>query len=292
VTGLPAILLICVVSLLAVSGLSAGAQRREPAPDLAATLARVSSRVEAWYFRAQNVVATEHVTIQPLRADLAPAGFPRRLAFELRVQWDPSRSGPGDKPVANVVREPLRLPGTVNDRNDPGCTDPKPVSPEPLAMLLRANLHESTFAVAGTGRVDGRAAIMLDYRGVGSLAPDIRWTEECVSVSVPGRSRGRIWVDAASYDVVRMDDRLAGEFEFDVPASQVRRGASRTMVVERAESSTRYRRVVFDDPVEELLLPASIDTLTVVRGGGTQRLRIAQRFSAYRRFLTGGRVVD
>jgi hypothetical protein len=40
------------------------------------------------------------------------------------------------------------------------------------------------------------------------------------------------------------------------------------------------------------MLPASIDTVTVVRGAGTQRMRISQRFSAYRRFLTGGRIVD
>ena len=64
------------------------------------------------------------------------------------------------------------------------------------------------------------------------------------------------------------------------------------MVIERAESSIRRKRVGFRDPEETLMLPAAIDTLTVIRGGDSQRVRITQRFSDYRRFLTGGRVVN
>ena len=47
------------------------------------------------------------------------------------------------------------------------------------------------------------------------------------------------------------------------------------------------RSVSFVDPEEVLMLPAEIETVTVIRGGGTQRNRITQRFSDYRRFLTG-----
>ena len=159
-------------------------------------------------------------------------------------------------------------------------------------MLLAARHHESEFSLAGTERVDGRQAIRIDYRGVISLPEEITWTDDCVSLLLPGRSRGRVWIDAATYDVLRMDDRLVGTFEFDVPRDHVRRGAARSMVIERAESSIRYRRVVFQDPEEALLLPASIDSLTVIRGASTQRVRITQRFSDYRRFLTDGRIVD
>ena len=63
------------------------------------------------------------------------------------------------------------------------------------------------------------------------------------------------------------------------------------MVIERAESSIRYKPVEFQDPEETLLLPASVDTLTVIGGGSTQRVRITQRFSDYRRFLTDSRIV-
>ena len=261
--------------------------------DLAQALARVGQRLEQWYARARSVVSTETVWIQPLRSDLTPADFPRRLAFELRVAWDPDRTGPGGLPVANVLREPVKRNGRSSpDREDPGCMDPKPVSPEPLAMLLPARLGESEFSAAGAGQVEGRRALMIDYRGRADAPSEITWTDECVSVTLPGRSRGRIWVDAATYDVLRMDDRLVGTFEFDVPREHVRRGAARSMVIERAETSIRYKPVEFQDPRETLMLPAAIDTLTVIRGGSTQRVRITQRLSDYRRFLTSGRVVD
>jgi hypothetical protein len=91
--------------------------------------------------------------------------------------------------------------------------------------------------------------------------------------------------------VLRVDDRLVGTFRFDVPRGHVRRGAASDMVIERAESSTRYRRVMFRDPEESLMLPSAIDTVTVIRGNGRQRIRISQRFSDHRRFLTDGRLI-
>ena len=261
-------------------------------PDLAATLRRMSSRVEHWYSRAQTVVSTETVAIQPLRADMSPAESPRRLAFDLRVAWDPDTLGPRGVPEAAVVREVLSVNGrpALEDENA-GCMDPKPVSPEPLAMLLPARLPESEFSAAGEGRVDDRRTLMLDYRGVAALPAEITWKGDCVTVSLPGRSRGRIWVDAETYDVLRIDDRLVGTFRFDVPREYMRRGAASSMVIERAESSIRYRRVEFENPQETLMLPAAVDTITVMRGIGLQRVRITQRFTDHRRFLTESRLL-
>ena len=294
VTRLWAIPIAC-LALVAGAPAAPDAAQRPPGPpvDLAQTLARVGQQVEQWYSRAQNVVSTETVWIQPLRSDLSPADFPRHLAFELRVGWDPDRSGAAGAPVANVLREPIGGKGRPSiDRGDPGCMDPKPVTPEPMAMLLPARLGESEFSDARAERMDGRPVLTIEYRGRAAGPPEITWTGQCVSVTLPGRSRGRIWIDAVSYDVLRIDDRLVGMFEFDVPREHVRRGAASSMVIERAESSIRYKRVEFQDPEEALMLPSAIDTLTVIRGAGTQRVRITQRFSDYRRFLTGGRLVD
>ncbi len=132
---------------------------------------------------------------------------------------------------------------------------------------------------------------MFDFKGIAAGKPEIAWTKECVSVSLPGRSRGRIWVDAATHDVLRLDERLVGLFEFDVPREHQRRGAATSMVIERADSSIRYRRVEFTDPPDSLMLPATVDTVTVMRGGNTQRTRISQRFSNYRRFIADARVL-
>ena len=40
------------------------------------------------------------------------------------------------------------------------------------------------------------------------------------------------------------------------------------------------------------MLPESIDTLQVIRNSGVPRLRIVQRFSNYKRFITAGRIVE
>jgi hypothetical protein len=269
------------------------AQRNEPARPLAETLARISDRVEQWYVRAQSLVSLESVSIQPLRSDLSAIDFPRRLAYELRLSWDAPDADGGELPEASVVRQLLTINGRPpRPKDEPGCLDPKPVSPEPLSMLLPAQRDDYTFSVAGTARVDGRAAITIDYRSVAAGEPEITFTRDCVSISLPGRARGRIWIDAATFDVLRLDEHLVGMFDFSTPREQQRRGAARDMTIERADSSIQYKRVSFVDPQETLMLPAAIETVTVIRGGSTQRYRVTQRFSDYRRFLTGGRVVQ
>ena len=52
----------------------------------------------------------------------------------------------------------------------------------------------------------------------------------------------------------------------------------------------RYTTVAFRDPDEVIRLPESIESTTVLRGG-LQSIRRTDTFSAYRRFLTTGRVV-
>jgi hypothetical protein len=283
-----------VTAVLATAALIPAAARQSASvPDLAGTLARVGQRVEQWYSRAQNIVSTETVWIQPLRYDMSPIDFPRRLAYELRVAWDPEQAKPGSLPEASVLRQVLAVNGRAPKPGDePGCMDPKPVSPEPLAMLLASRRDDFRFTLAGETRVDGRAAVMIDYRGVAAGPPEVTWRENCVSISLPGRSRGRVWIDAATYDVLRLDEQLVGPYEFPVPREHQRRGAAASMSIDRADSSIQFKRVDFRDPDEVLLLPATIDTFQIVRGGGIQRTRITQRFSDYRRFITGGRIVQ
>jgi hypothetical protein len=61
--------------------------------------------------------------------------------------------------------------------------------------------------------------------------------------------------------------------------------------MERWDSSIRFKPVRFDDPPETLILPVSSSTLQITRGSGTPRLRTTTHYTAYRRFMTGGRLV-
>jgi hypothetical protein len=169
--------------------------------------------------------------------------------------------------------------------------DPKPVSPEPLAFLLPEHRSDYAFTFAGPGRTDGRTGLMLDYKAASRKPPEIVWHDECVSVDLPGQTRGRVWIDQATGDVLRLDEHLIGLFEFPVPRQHLRHGDVTSMIIERADSSIRYKPVVFHDPEETLMLPASIDSFTVIRNAGVPRLRMTQEFTNYRRFITGGRLV-
>jgi hypothetical protein len=265
--------------------------------DLSALLARIGARVEQYYTRARTIVCVETVTIQPLAHDLTADGRARRLVYELRVEWEPPRAGGArDGKVGNpgnVVRTLLSIDGRPpGPEEEPGCLDPRAISQEPLAMLLPGRSGEYTFAWGGTSVTGGRPSTRLDYQPREALPPAIEWREDCVTVDPRGRSRGRVWVDAATDDVLRIDEYLAGPVDVPVRAEQVRRNAPMRMIIERADSSIEYRAVTFSDPDETWLLPASIESVTIIRDAGVPRLRTRQLFSDYRRFTTAGRLLN
>src|SRR5262249_33969973 len=82
-----------------------------------------------------------------------------------------------------------------------------------------------------------------------------------------------------------------GPFDIEVPESQRRKGATPSLVLDRADSSIRYKLVTFTEPDEVVLLPESIEMMSVIRGSGAPRLRTTQRFTGYQRFVTGGPAV-
>lgn len=255
-----------------------------------AVLARMGTYVGRYYATAQRLVAVEMVTLQPLRADLSSAEFPRRLEYDLRVEWTPSADGQAGE--AEVHRTLVKVNGRApRPKDEPGCSDPRSVSPEPLAMFLPAQQRDYAFTPFKAGRVSGRPALMIDYRPLVKGPMQITWHDDCVSVELPGRSVGRVWVDPESGEVLRVDERLVGMYDIPVPAAQQRKGGAPSMTLERADSSIRYKPVRFRDPDETVLLPAEVETVTVFRDAGTPRMRIRQVFANYRRFVTEGRIL-
>jgi hypothetical protein len=279
----------CACALTAV--LSAGAVERPSIP-VDRLLAQVAEAVERYYARAQSLICRESVRLQSLGTDLLSDASPsRQLDYDLRVEWDPAVAG--DVPEANVLRQLIKVNGrTPRDKDEPGCMDPRAVSPEPLSMFLTKGQRDYVFTVAGAAKIDDRAAWMLDYRGREPGPVSVTWKKDCFSIEMPGRSRGRAWIDAESGQVLRLDEHLTGMVDVTLPKEHRLVGGASFVVVERLDSSIRYRPVTFDDPFEVLMLPKSITTVTVVRNAGVPRLRTEQVFSRYQRFLTGGRVVQ
>ena len=273
--------------LLSLGTAVVGASQDAPAPPTSPLIHRIGTYVENYYARAQSLLAVEEVTVQPLSRDLLSDGFARRLVYELRVEWDPEASE-----TANVVRHLVRVNGrSPREGDEPKCTDPRGISPEPLAALLPGQRSKYVFHPSGTGSVDGRRAAMFDYRSVRAEPPRVEWKDDCASIDLPGRTRGRVWADPETAEILRFDEQLIGLVDIPVPVAQQRRGASQFMTVERADTSIQYRRVPFTDPDEAMMLPSRIESLVIVRNSGSPRLRITQAFSDYRRFVTASRIV-
>ncbi len=287
----------CVTLVAALGLLTIGAAAQ--VPDLDTLLRRVGDRLEQYYMRAQNVIFTEKQTVQPVGHDFAPIGFARVTEYELHVETDALADG-NDSPDVMVVRQLLRVngrPPREKDKNDrAGCTDANPLSPEPLAFLLPAHRSEYRFVSGGPGKGKDRDTLIIEFtsskpEGKGELAEDPRGHADCFTWSLPVVLKGKVWVDATSYDIVRVEQRIGGVADISVPIKLTRRhNLENRVVVERNDTTIRYKTVPFHDPEEAMLLPESIDTLTMVRGG-LESIRSRQTFSDYRRFVTGARIV-
>jgi hypothetical protein len=263
-------------------------------PALADILERVGDRVADYYRHAQKIVCTERVLAQPMDSSFRTDGFARSLEYELHVESDTDGDG-GAIGDAKVVRELRKVNGRPPRAKDkPGCFDPNPLSPEALAFLLPGHRGEYTFTSAARGKGKDSHSLLIEFVRIETGKPefieDPNGRPECFQLSVPMSTKGRVWVDAATYDVLRVEQRLMHQVDFRVPIEQQRkRHMPDSITIERHETNTRYGVVKFSDPEEALLLPESIEELTIMRGAGSHRK--SQQFSDYRRFLTGARVV-
>jgi hypothetical protein len=264
-------------------------------PDLGDMLARVGAAVERYYARAQSIICVETVRIQSLGYDLVPdTSMGRQLTYELRVAWGESENG--QTPEAVVQRELIKIGGRApRPKDKPQCLDPTEVSPDTLEMLLPAKQADYLFTAAGSSKFKGRAALLIDYKArvdgpVKATAHEDR--EDCFSIDMPGHSKGRVWIDAETDEVLRLDEHLNGFVNVTLPGDRKKGRDPQPVVFERLDSSIVFGPVTFTDPDEKLTLPISVDSLTVARNAGTPRVRKTQRFSNYRRFITGGRIVD
>jgi len=257
--------------------------------DLVGILARVGERVQAYYQRAQSIVCIETLERRTLRQYSSPDPSSRRLVYELRVSWEQTAGGDGPS-EANVIRTLKTVNGRVPKKGEePKCDDPKPVDLDPLSFLLPQHQREYDFTYKGVGKAgNGRTGVMLEFAPAGKDPEEIAWDGDCFSFEIPQRTRGRVWVDRFTGDVLRFDDTVRGPLDIEIPLAQRTTGTDRIITFDRYESSTRYRTVTFKEPEEVVLLPESIETMMVF---GSVRVHTIRTFAGYQRFVTGGRVI-
>jgi hypothetical protein len=278
---------------------AAEAVRAQVAPaDLDSTLALAAARVEEFFTRAASLVVNEHVYVQPLSYGLSGDGPGRSIESELRLSWAPDADGDGatEAQTLRLVHKVNGRKPRANDRNNCTTAEQHDTETQVLSMLLPRQHGDYAWKLAGRGKVDGRTAILLDFQEKQRLVvTDVRVLEtndDCISYNIEGGMRGRVWVDAESYDVLRMDHHLGGQVEVEMPQRlRNRAGVNPSWTVERIDTTYRFKRVRFENPEETLVLPVSSNSVRITRGAGTPRLRVSTEYKGYQRFITAGRVI-
>jgi len=261
-------------------------------------LDRIVDYVMRYYGRAQSLVSHEEITQQPIRTDMSFDGPSIRYGYQLRLEWAPAEAH--QIPTATMVRELLTVNGRPpNPKDKPRCMQPHETWSEPLAMFLPDERSDLEFKWAGTGRMDGRPTVSLDFmhrnrRGRATPEANFRTGADdssCVSWSVESRLQGRVWLDDVTGEVLRLDQNIYGPIDIGIPREEQKRWRTTALAIDRHTTSIRYKPVTFDDPLEVIMLPESIQTMTLSRAGA-QSVRVTQRFKNYRRFLGEGRLLE
>jgi hypothetical protein len=268
-------------ALAMLAWLSLGAavgQTQAPAnPELAGVLAGLAERAQVYYDRFTSILCVETVTQQELKFNLSPTGKPRVTVYELTVTRDPRAKAVSEFRVERTLQ-------SVNGKRarkgeEPGCTDPKTGTPEPLGFLLAKNQRGFKFSYARGGPAGPDGAVALDFVQSPPDRVDVKWQGNCFDAEGGGQE-GRLWFDPETFDVLQMEARLPRPFLIPVPGLF---GPTIPVRVERADVAMRFTRVKFQNPDETVLLPEFTETVTLFRG--VPSLRTTQILSDFRRFL-------
>jgi hypothetical protein len=252
--------------------------RTQHSGDLALILASLSQRTQQYYDRFISIICTETVQTQNLSFNLAPVGRPRITVYELSVSRDLGDKRANEFRVERTLQSVNGRPARKNQRAE--CTDPKTGTPDPLGFLLAPNLKRYRFTLSDAGGgPPGTHAI--DFIETPPERVSVTWEGNCFEAEGGGHM-GRVWFDPETYDISQVDVRLSKPFLVPLPDGFF--GIRPAIRVEKSEMTLRFSRVEFHHPDEAVMLPASIETLHILRG--VPSMRIHQTLADYRRFLT------
>lgn len=270
---------------------------------LARVLEKLGESVARYQSDLFSITYTETILEERLKRDLrAREGRAKEYVFENVVLREPAKDARDETRVRGVRRlrsedgKPAE-PGKpyVQRRNKCGGGEsPSESYGDPLTFLLPKNQPNYEFADEGETAVDGRAARVVRFVPRGQGGPKVVSKGDCFWATVP--HEGRVWVEAESGDVLRLEWRIIEPYEFESPRAmnvgRLRFGPKRKLKYERMETVTRFRRVEFKDPAGTLLLPSSSETLRVIGGARRPRTRTTRAFKDYRRFVSDVKIVE
>lgn len=283
-----------------VSGQAAEAAR-QPEGDgarLELILERVGGRVERYLAGMFSIAFTEVLRSEGLRDDLTPKGESKEYVFD-NVVLREQRAGDERDFYGRTTRRLKAVDGKsvkpskqkeVLDK----CGAPGSSYADPLTFLLPKQRALLVFTYEGEEVLRGRRTHRVGFLPREQSKPSVRHEGSCVYAGA--MHKGTVWIDAENFDVLQTSARLVEAFDFESPrlfnAGFARLGPKRKFRFERAEYLTRFRRVAFTDPEQELLLPEYSESLIIISGAREPRVRSTRSFEGYRRFVSDVKIIE
>jgi hypothetical protein len=277
----------CVAALARQSG-PARADERLPS-----ILARVGESVERYHAGLFGLAFVEVLRLEELREDMTPKKS-REYVFESVVLRESLSQVEGDY-YAETVRRLKTVDGRAPKKGDDASRFVAEAYGEALNFLLPREQKLYEFTLGGEETLGGRRALRVELLRPGEGEPRVEWKGNSFRAHAP--TRWTFWVDASSFDVLRVESHLAAPFEFESPRAFKagplgRFGPKNRLRYARQDYAVSFRRVELKDPSETRLVPDSAEWVTVIEGAGHPRTRRTTRFSDYKRFRSGVKVIE
>ena len=283
------------LALLACAPARAQEPEAKPAKDerLERILDKVGEGVARYQAELFRITFTETLRQEELREDMTPKKS-KEYDFDTVVLREALSADEED-----FYPKPVRRLKTID-----GKPSKKRLGPEvnffvsSLGFLLpkHRGLGRLRFTLDGEEAEAGRKLYRIRMLSPGEGEPRVVWKRRAVGLRfrVVAPYVYTIWVDAETFDVLRLESHLAAPFEFDGPRAFGfgRLGPSRHFKYAAQDYSVRFHRQQFKDPEQTLLVPDSVEWVTVVEGASRPRTRATLRFSNYQRFRSDVKVIE
>lgn len=251
-------------------------------------LARVGEGVERYHAGLFGLAFTETLMLEELREDMTPKKT-REFVFASVVLREDLSKAEGDY-YAETVRRLKSVDGRAAKDGDDAERSVVWTYAEPLNFLMSREQKLYEFKLAGDESVEGRRAMRVELLRPGEGEPRVEWKGHSFRV-VDAPVRWTFWVDAESFDVLRIESHLAEPFEFESPRL-LKIGPKGRLKYARQDYAVSFRRVQLKDPDETRLVPDTSESVTVIEGASRPRTRRTIRFSDYRRFRSDVKIIE
>lgn len=251
-----------------------------------------------------RVAFTEVVRQQQLKDDAAAKGKPQNFVYESIMTVNQSSATGEKQPI--FTRTLKSVDGKIV-KNPPSpeiskCEqlNPQPVYENPLAFLLPKNQSQYSFS-SGGGEVDldGRKTLVITVAPNPPSEPlKLVEKDDCFFLSRPLQMIGKIWVDAASFNVVQINWQQNEIFSATIPKKVVKVGIvplvrpAVTINYDSQNFTIGFRFVKFENPEQTILLPYFSESSWLNRGAKIAGIRTRVDYTRYRLFNTNVQVSD